>query len=51
MPITGLTVIGIGIALIIISYILPGVIPGGSYVLIVGFVLMAGGLLLLSQWR
>ena len=48
---TGLGIIGVGIALIIFSYILPGVLPGGNYVLIVGFVMMAGGLLLLSQWR
>lgn len=51
MPATGLGVIAIGVALILVAYILPGVLPGGNYVLIVGFVLMAGGLLLLSQWR
>ncbi len=51
VPIVGLSIIAIGIALIIVSYILPGVLPGGNYVLIVGFVMMAGGLLLLSQWR
>lgn len=51
LPITGLAIIGIGLALIIFTYILPGVLPGGNLVLIVGFVMMAGGLLLLSQWR
>ena len=47
----GLGVIGLGVVLIIVSYLLPGVLPGGNYVLIVGFVMMAGGLLILSQWR
>lgn len=51
VPWAGLGIIGVGVILIIISYILPGVLPGGNYVLIVGFVLMALGLLLLSQWR
>jgi hypothetical protein len=47
----GLGVIGLGVVLIIVSYLLPNVLPGGNYVLIVGFVMMAGGLLILSQWR
>lgn len=51
VPIVGLSVIGIGVAVIIFSYILPGVLPGGNYVLIAGFVMMTLGLLLLSQWR
>ena len=51
VPVVGLGVIGLGVLLIILSYIIPQVLPGGNYVLIVGFVMMAGGLLLLSQWR
>lgn len=51
VPAVGLGVIGLGVLLIILSYIIPQVLPGGNYVLIVGFVMMAGGLLLLSQWR
>ena len=47
----GLGVIGLGVLLIIVSYLLPNLLPGGNYVLIVGFVMMAGGLLILSQWR
>ncbi len=51
VPVTGLAVIAVGLAIIVFSYLAPAVLPGGNYVLIVGFVLMAGGLLLLSQWR
>ena len=52
VPITGLAVIALGVVLIIATYLLPGgTIPGGNWVLVAGFVLMAGGLLLLSQWR
>jgi hypothetical protein len=51
VPIVGLAVIALGVAVIIFSYILPGVLPGGNYVLIAGFVMMTLGLLLLSQWR
>lgn len=51
VPAVGLGVIGLGVLIIILSYIVPQLLPGGNYVLIVGFVMMAGGLLLLSQWR
>ena len=51
VPVTGLAVIALGVTVIIISYILPGLIPGGNWALVAGFVMMAGGLLLLSQWR
>lgn len=52
VPIVGLSVIGLGVALIIATYLVPaGTIPGGNWVLVVGFVMMAAGLLLLSQWR
>lgn len=53
LPIVGLAVIGIGIVLIILSYLVPDLFPAAArnWVLVGGFVLMAGGLLLLSQWR
>jgi hypothetical protein len=41
--------IGVGVTQVILTYILP--VPGGSINLIVGFVLMAAGLIALSQWR
>jgi hypothetical protein len=52
VPIVGLSLIGIGIVAIILTYVLgPNIIPGGNYTIIVGFVLMAVGLLFLSRWR
>ncbi len=50
VPIGGLSLIAVGVLIIILSYIVPGVLPFGNYALIAGFVLMALGLLL-SQWR
>jgi len=49
----GLGVIGLGVLIIIASYLLPGIFPDnwGNWMLVVGFVMMAGGLLILSQWR
>lgn len=46
----GLGLIGFGILLIILTYLVPG-FPGGNWNLIIGFVFMAAGLGLLSQWR
>jgi hypothetical protein len=46
----GLALIGLGILLILLNYLVAN-FPGGNYNLIVGFVLMAIGLGLLSQWR
>lgn len=50
VPWVGLDLILLGVAVILLTYLVPG-FPGGNINLIVGFVLMAGGLLTLSQWR
>lgn len=50
VPYAGLGLIVLGIVLILLNYLVPG-FPGGNYNLIVGFVLMAAGLGVLSQWR
>lgn len=50
VPVAGLALIGLGILLILLNYLIAG-FPGGNYNLIVGFALMAVGLGLLSQWR
>jgi hypothetical protein len=49
VPLAGLALIGVGILLIILAYMVR--LPGGNWNLIAGFVLMAGGLLTLSTWR
>jgi hypothetical protein len=49
VPILGLVLIGVGITQVILTYIVP--MPGGNLNLIMGFVLMAAGLIALSQWR
>jgi hypothetical protein len=49
VPIVGLALIGVGVLQVILTYIIP--MPGGNLNLIMGFVLMAGGLIALSQWR
>lgn len=49
MPPVGLALIVLGIILILLNYVTA--LPGGNWNLIVGFVLMAGGLGVLSQWR
>lgn len=46
----GLGLIGLGILLVILTYLIPG-FPGGNWNLLIGFALMAVGLGLLSQWR
>jgi hypothetical protein len=53
LPYVGLGVIGLGVLLIILSYLTPDLFPAAArnWVLVAGFVMMAGGLLLLSQWR
>ncbi|MPZ72221.1 MAG: cell division protein CrgA [Nitriliruptorales bacterium] len=58
LPVLGLGVIGLGVVLIILAYLASGlfngdgaILPIGNWVLVVGFVMMAGGLLVLSQWR
>lgn len=49
VPILGLVLIGVGITQVILTYVIP--MPGGSLNLVIGFALMAGGLIALSQWR
>jgi hypothetical protein len=51
VPIAGVGLIAVGILVILVNYIFPGVMPGGNYWIIGGFVLMAVGLGILSQWR
>ena len=51
VPVTGTTLIAVGIVLILIVYVFPGALPGGNYPIIAGFVLMAIGLGILSNWR
>lgn len=50
LPPLGLGLIGAGILIIILNYFIPG-IPGGNAILVIGFVLMAAGLVVLSRWR
>ena len=47
---TALAVIGLGILLLLLTYLIPG-FPGGNLNLLFGFLLMAVGLGMLSQWR
>jgi hypothetical protein len=49
VPYVGVGTITVGVLLVIASYVLP--LPGGNLNLVLGFVLMAGGLITLSQWR
>jgi predicted acyltransferase len=51
VPGVGLGLIALGIVLILVNYIFQSLLPIGNYSLILGFVLMAGGLAVLSQWR
>lgn len=51
VPILGLSLIGLGVIVVLINYFFPGFLPGGNYILIVGFVGMAAGLLVLSNYR
>lgn len=46
----GLALIGLGLLVIILNYLIAS-FPGGNYNLVLGFVLMAAGLGVLSQWR
>lgn len=50
LPLVGLGLIGGGVVLVLLAYLVPG-FPGGNANLIVGFVMMAGGLGVLSQYR
>lgn len=51
VPLVGTGLIILGIVVILVNYIFPGVLPGGNYWIIGGFVFMAVGLGTLSQWR
>ncbi|HEX6255335.1 MAG TPA: cell division protein CrgA [Euzebyales bacterium] len=50
VPALGLGLIGVGTLILILIYLIPG-IPGGNINLIIGFVMMAAGLVTLSRWR
>jgi hypothetical protein len=50
VPIVGLALIGLGCLLLILIYLVP-VFPGGNVNLVIGFLMMAGGLVTLSRWR
>ena len=50
VPILGLALILLGVLLLILTYMVPG-FPGGNINLIVGFLMMAGGLVTLSRWH
>ncbi|HWB73134.1 MAG TPA: cell division protein CrgA [Egibacteraceae bacterium] len=49
VPVLGVALIGLGVALVIANYVVR--LPGGNFNLVAGFVLMAGGLGVLSQWH
>jgi hypothetical protein len=51
VPIGGTALIALGIVVFLLNYIFPGFLPGGNYWIIGGFVFMAVGLGILSQWR
>lgn len=50
LPVLALSLIGVGILWILVNYVVAA-LPGGNLNLVFGFVLMAVGLGLLSQWR
>lgn len=49
VPVLGIALIAVGVLQVILVYIVS--LPGGNWNLVGGFVLMAAGLLALSQWR
>lgn len=51
LPWTGIGLLGIGVLVVILYYLLPGAIPAGRVVLTAGFVAMGAGLVVLSRWR
>ena len=50
LPVVGLGLIGLGVLLVLIVYMVPG-FPGGNLNLLIGFVFMGAGLIVLSQYR
>lgn len=49
VPWLGLGLIVLGVLVILANYVVD--LPGGNWNLVAGFAFMAGGLLVLSQWR
>jgi hypothetical protein len=49
VPFVGVGLVVAGVLLVIAAYVFP--IPGGNLNLVIGFAMMAGGLIALSQWR
>lgn len=50
VPALGLSLIGLATVLLVVVYLVPG-LPGGNINLIIGFLMLAGGLVALSRWR
>lgn len=51
VPVVGTGLIALGVLLILLNYMTNAALPGGNYNIIVGFVMMAVGLGILSRWR
>ncbi|MGH3665297.1 MAG: cell division protein CrgA [Egibacteraceae bacterium] len=51
VPVVGLGLIALGVIVVLVNYIFPGFLPGGNYPIIAGFVGMAAGLVVLSNYR
>jgi hypothetical protein len=51
VPVTGAGLIGLGVVLILLTYLVRSAIPGGQFGIVIGFVMMAAGLIILSRWR
>lgn len=49
VPVVGIGSILAGVGLVILAYVVA--LPGGNANLVIGFVLMAAGLITLSRWR
>lgn len=49
VPIVGVGLILLGVLQVILAYVIA--LPGGNLNLVMGFTLMAAGLIALSQWR
>ncbi len=51
VPAVGLGLLLVAGLVIVVTYVTPGLIPGGNYPIVVGFLLLAAGLVVLSRWR
>jgi hypothetical protein len=49
VPYVGIGLVIAGVLLVITAYVFP--LPGGNLNLVIGFAMMAGGLIALSRWR